>query len=307
MNKVLILVIVIGGILLISEILYWLAISPSSSPQSSTPQLVNGELKFYFQSYGNRVRIFDLNNTSILKGVVKNYYSDDTGIIAVVDRDQIGRLIDLSIKHRFRVYVLAIMMNPTYNVTQEIFIPYQNLTSDDYILFVGEFVYYGNTLFPRQGTSLDSLLAQVSDVREMELYLDSIIATETRAIFSFENRSRAAKYNNSLVSNICYLNRSVDYKKDYVERVFIDRIVVKFDFNDIATLSSDYPIKYCEDSYVMDEGVEDADRYEQIYRAILRNERGMKFPTDLRNISITYRLPVRYTVSGNIYLDYELE
>ncbi|MCS7122847.1 MAG: hypothetical protein NZ908_02750 [Candidatus Micrarchaeota archaeon] len=307
MNRMIVIVIVIAGILVVSEILYWLAVSPSTSSPSDSPQIINGELRFYFQSYGNRVRILDISNISIIRDVVKNYYSDDIGVVAVIDRDQIDRLIELSLKHNFKVYILSIMMNPTYNVTQEIFLPYQNLSTDDFILLRGEFVYYGNRLFPRQNIPMSDSIVQISDVGEKELYLDSILSTETKAVFSFENRTKASRYNNSYISNTCYLNRTVDYKKDYVERVFIDRIVVKPDFNDTSTLYTDYPIKYCEDSYVVGDNVEGADRYEQVYRGIIRNDRGMRFLVDLKNVSLTYRFPVRYTLSGNIYLDYELE
>ncbi|MEM1971277.1 MAG: hypothetical protein QW336_02845 [Candidatus Anstonellales archaeon] len=303
MNKALLIVIIIGGILIVSEILYWIAISPSNSSRTDQIELISGDLKFYLQSYGNRVRIVNLNNTSLIRDLVSNYYSDQSGIVGITNR--LPELLEAAALNGFQVYVLASFLDPTYNTTQELFIPYQNITGG-YIEFSGEFVYVGGRILDRQGRPIEPYLKLYSGTDVDRFVVYKIISTETRYYFSFENRSRALKYPNATISNTCYLNRTVDYKKDYVERIFVDRIIVKEDFSNMSILENDYPIRYCDKSYVT-YPVDDADGQETIYNTILKNSRDMLVFARVDNLSTSYDLSVGYTISGNIFLEYNLE
>lgn len=302
MNKALWIVIILGGVLLISEVLLWLSMSSSGGSKSEIID-VNEPLEFYFVSYTNNVRLIGMNAVEQVRGLLKNYYRSKDQIVGYVDEQKMSELLDIAEREGFRVYVRTILQDKTYNTTLELYLPYQNFTNR-YLILKGPLIYFQGKLYSKDNSDITRYIVITPYDGEDEFYAYKIFETKQLYVFSFENRSKAEKYG-GVISDRCVLNSTVDYKKDYVYKLDIGAIYVNRSFNDTNTIYKDYPVISCDVSYV-DHPVEDADKVVTQYRMLLINRFGVTYIYNTTELNFSYKLPVRYTISGNLLIDYEI-
>ncbi len=304
MNRLLWIVIILGGILLLSEALLWLSMSPSRSNGRPEYIEIDNPLEFRFVSSSNNVRLIGSNVSNYVRELLKNYYKSNDQVIGYLEEGKMDELLEIAKKHGFRVYIKTIFQDKDYNTSIELYLPYQNFTNR-YLVLKGPMVYFQGKIYSRDGGDIIRYINTTQYYGEDEFYIDKILETRKLYVFSFENRSKLNEYSNAIISDRCVLNKTVDYKKDYVYKLDLKAIYVNRSFNDINRIYQDYPVISCDISYI-DQPVNNPDEIVEQYILLLTNNFGISHIYNTTNLSTSYKLPVSYTISGNVLLDYEI-